>query len=174
MDYLPFRWLLSSLLIGLMTSVVSSTQEPGWSTSLPDCPCRNPDEQGITMNDGWARDKGDIGYYHPGAQICFRSYPYTLTSAGKSCQQCCYNAKGLLIKKGSGAGTPDKVSTCAGEDKWGDMITRYAGLAGHYWKDVRPWKQAGAPENAWKRYNVYWIPNPGKNCPSPTRDQVTN
>ena len=65
---------------------------------LPDCPCRDPDEHSVRLNDGWAVDKGNIDLYHPGARICFRSYPAVKTSAGLSGQQCCYDSDGSVLR----------------------------------------------------------------------------
>lgn len=158
-------WILP--LAGILTYCIGADRlqgQPEWYTMLPDCPCRNPDEKGVHLNDGWAIDKGEIAVYHPGAEICFRSYPFVKTAAGKSGQQCCYDAGGDLIRSGISAGTPDKVSTCAGEDSKGVMKLRVAGIAGHFFEDVRPWKKAGTPENAWKSYNTLWIPNQGQGC----------
>ncbi len=135
-----------------------------WYESLPDCPCRDPDWLGTKVNDGWALDAGDIEKYHKAAHRCFRSYPYVLTAAGKSGQQCCYDKQGFLIKSGSGAGTPDKVSTCDGEDEQGRMKFRIMGLTGHYLNDVRPFEKAGNSANGWKTYHKEWVPNQGKNC----------
>ena len=139
--------------------------DDNWFKTLPTCPCFNPDRNQIILADGWAKDKGNLSTYHKGAAECFRSYPYLKTAAGNSCQQCCYNKAGELIKAGPGAGTPDKVSTCAGEDDSGNMKIRFFSLMNHYFKDVQPWKKAGTPENAWKIYNQYWVPNQG-NCDS--------
>lgn len=153
------------LMILILDSQCQSVQSEGkWYESLPDCPCRNPDLKGLKIGDGWAVDKGDIGKYHKGATQCFRSYPYTKTSVGKSGQQCCYDKNGLLIKSGSGAGTPDKVSTCDGEGKDGVMTVRAMGVLGHYINDVKPFEKAGTSDNAWKTYNKDWVPNQGKNC----------
>lgn len=152
-------------IFGLVVIISNGSQDEKnddeWYKSLPVCPCTNPDMSGVKINDGWAKDKGNISKYHKGATECFRSYPYVKTSTGNSCQQCCYDDGGLLIKVGSGAGTPDKVSTCAGEDTEGIMTSRFLALISHYYKDVKPWEKAGSPNDAWKTYNKYWVPNQG-------------
>ncbi len=140
-------------------------QDPIWYKRLPACPCRSPDEFGIKLKDDWARDKGDIAHFHRGASQCYRSYPAVKTTAGRYSQPCCYDTNNTLITSGSGAGTPDKVSTCSGEDKAGSMTLRTVGILGHYLKDVRPWEKAGNAENAWQKYNQKWVPNKGDNCP---------
>ncbi|MCC6410694.1 MAG: hypothetical protein IT270_03490 [Saprospiraceae bacterium] len=136
-----------------------------WYEKLPPCPCENPDKNGVLINDGWAADKGEINKYHKGAVYCFRSYPYVKTEAGKSGQPCCYDAEGKLITGGSGAGTPDKISTCSGEKPDGTMLVRESGLWGHYFKDVKPWNNAGGEKDGWKVYNKLWVPNNANNCP---------
>jgi AMOP domain len=145
-------------------SKVTNLSDDNWLSSLPPCPCENPDWNGVKLNDGWARDKGDIGKYHKGSSACFRSYPAIETSEGQSGQQCCYDENGKLITSGSGAGTPDKVSTCDGEDNSGIMSTRWAGVAGHLKKDVRPWEDFGGENNGWVQYNKIWKPNNSGMC----------
>jgi hypothetical protein len=135
-----------------------------WYESLPNCPCENPDKKGVKINDGWAKDKGDLFKYHRGATECFRSYPAVETAEGASGQQCCYDEKGKLITGGCGAGTPDKISTCDGEDENGVMKTRISGLLGHYNKDVKPWDKFGGIDSGWVKYNLLWKPNNGNNC----------
>jgi AMOP domain len=135
-----------------------------WYDTLPSCPCENPDKNGVQLNDGWAKDKGEIEKYHSGATECFRSYPVILTDEGASGQQCCYDSAGYLITDGSGAGTPDKESTCAGENKKGIMTMRIAGLFRHYRKDVVPWDEMGGKDSGWKKYNLLWVPNQGQGC----------
>ncbi|REA64471.1 hypothetical protein DSL64_02675 [Dyadobacter luteus] len=142
-----------------LTETDDTTDKRTWHQQLPPCPCTNPDFNKIILNDGWAKDKGDLDTYHHGATECFRSYPYTKTSAGKSGQQCCYDSNGKLISSGSGAGTPDKASTCSGEDKSGTMKIRFFALLPHYFRDVKPWKQAGEASEAWKIYNKEWVPS---------------
>lgn len=145
---------------------IYNESEYGWTESLPPCPCENPDFNGVKLNDGWAKDMGNIEKYHKGSTACYRSYPYVRTNVGKSCQQCCYDANGKLITEGSGAGTPDKVSTCSGEKTDGSMRVKSSGLWGHYFKDVRPWSKLGGEECGWKEYNKLWVPNKGNNCES--------
>jgi len=137
-----------------------------WYTKLPACPCRNPDFNGVVLGDGWAKDKGDLKKYHRGAAASYRSYPATKTTAGHSCQQCCYDVKGNLITSGRGAGTPDKKSACSGENKNGVMTLRFFGFIGHYWSDVRPWNNLMKKDSltGWIRYNVFWLPNNGSDC----------
>ena len=156
---LLMKVLLGTVLLFVLLNIWNSKSDPDWHKSLPPCPCKNPDLNGVQLNDGWAKDQGDIATYHKGAAECFRSYPYIETSAGKSGQQCCYDRTGSLIQSGSGAGTPDKVSTCAGEDKDGVMKVRTFALLSHYFKDVKPWKNSGEPDVAWKVYNQGWPPS---------------
>jgi hypothetical protein len=137
---------------------------PPWHTTLPHCPCQNPDYDSIRLGDGWAKDVGNIAKYHAGALECFRSYPAVKTSVGQSGQQCCYDRTGRLIPCGSGAGTPDMVSTASGEDKNGVMKTDYWMLIGHWRKDVRPWTAAGGRDSGWVRYNIGHPPDTGLNC----------
>ncbi len=137
-----------------------------WYERLPACPCENPDKNGIVVNDGWAKDVGNIKKYHAGASESFRSYPAIKTSEGLSGQQCCYGADGRLITGGSAAGTPDKVSTCKGEDTKGMMDTDYGSLWGHYVKDVRPWDRFGGEKGGWVQYNQLWPPNNKNGCDS--------
>lgn len=165
---LPFAFLL--LLIsccGFIWSTAQIPQKGSWAEKLPSCPCQSPDLDTVQLDDGWARDLGDINKYHAGASVCFRSYPLVNTSEGKSGQQCCYDAEGNLIKSGSGAGTPDRAGTCVGEDDAGAMETSYGQLARHFLKDVLPWIHQGGKDNAWKTYNKKWPPNQGQNCGSP-------
>ncbi|MBD0276799.1 MAG: hypothetical protein ICV81_02375 [Flavisolibacter sp.] len=154
------------LVIGFGFWFFSPKEQKDWYKQLPDCPCSNPDGNGVQLGDGWAKDIGNIETYHKGATECFRSYPAVETSAGRSGQQCCYNEEGKLIPFGSGAGTPDKISTCEGENKDGVMTVRYSALMGHFFKDVLPFKIADSKENAWKKYNQEWVPNKGRNCDS--------
>ena len=143
-----------------------NAQTNNWYEQLPACPCRNPDWENVKLNDGWARDAGDISKYHRGANECFRSYPPIETIEGSSGQQCCYDAKGDLITNGSAAGTPDKESTCKGENTAGRMLYRYEGVLGHYRKDIRPWEDFGGINDGWKKYNELWKPNNGNHCPA--------
>jgi hypothetical protein len=137
-----------------------------WYELLPDCPCRNPDFQGVKLGDGWAKDKGNLHKYHLGAAASFRSYPAVRTKWGYSCQQCCYDTAGNLITSGRGAGTPDKISACKGENGEGKMTVRFFGLIGHYFKDVRPWTKLMRTDSTtgWQKYNSLWLPNAGKGC----------
>ena len=143
-----------------------STSNHAWFERLPACSCQNPDKNGIVINDGWAKDVGNIKKYHSGATESFRSYPAIKTSEGHSGQQCCYGTDGRLITGGRGAGTPDKVSTCNGEDAQGVMKTDYGSLWGHYIKDVRPWDRFGGQKDGWVQYNQLWPPNNKNGCDS--------
>lgn len=143
----------------------SSTTDP-WYTKLPACPCENPDKNGVVLNDGWARDHTNVDKYHNGAAVSYRSYPYVRTSAGKSGQQCCYDKTGKLITSGSGAGTPDKVATARGEKADGTMKVRFFAVAGHYFRDVRPWAKLGGKDSGWVRYDKLWVPDQGIKCDS--------
>lgn len=135
-----------------------------WYEKLPACPCENPDKNGVQLNDGWAKDKGEIGKYHKGADECFRSYPPITTREGESGQQCCYDSSKKLITHGSGAGTPDMESTCDGEDTNGIMTLRYRGVLAHYNKDVKPWDEHGGIDSGWVWYNQLWKPNNINGC----------
>jgi hypothetical protein len=135
-----------------------------WYNYLPNCPCQNPDSKAVYINDNWAKDKGNIAKYHKGARECFRSYPPITTSEGESAQQCCYDTSNNLITEGSGAGTPDKVSTCSNENEKGIMTIKIIAILGHYQKDVKPWNNMGGQENGWVKYNLLWKPNKGQNC----------
>jgi hypothetical protein len=137
-----------------------------WYSMLPACPCRNPDLNGVKLNDGWAKDKANLKKYHRGAAASYRSYPPVRTPLGYSCQQCCYDRNGDLITSGRGAGTPDKKSACKGEDKNGVMTFRFFGLIGHYWADVRPWERLMRKDsvNGWAVYNASWVPDNSGNC----------
>lgn len=143
----------------------NTSSQKEWYTLLPACPCLSPDINGIQKNDGWAKDKGNIDKYHKGASESYRSYPPIKTKVGKSGQQCCYDSKGKLITHGSGAGTPDKISTCRGEDKNGIMKLRLWGIIGHIRKDVKPWENLMKKDpRGWIKYNTLWVPNNANNC----------
>jgi hypothetical protein len=160
-------YILAIIFNGCTTSNNSSNADQKlWYEALPACPCENPDRSGVKLNDGWAKDKGDIAVYHPDANECFRSYPHTPTREGDSGQQCCYDHEGKLITCGAAAGTPDKESTCSGEDKEGVMTVRYGGVLGHLQKDVNPWKKMGGQNGGWKEYNLLWLPDNRNECDS--------
>jgi hypothetical protein len=143
----------------------SNQDETPWYTTLPACPCKDPDFNGVKIGDGWAKDKGDFQRYHQGAASSYRSYPSVKTSEGRSAQQCCYDEKGNLITMGRGAGTPDKVSVCKGEDKDGNMKLRLTGAVGHYYKDVKPWKKLMKTDSTgWQKYNAEWMPDNSNKC----------
>ena len=128
-----------------------------WLTQLPNCPCEEP---GDDPNDGWAWDaKADLKTYHVGANHCYRSYPAVKTSQGKSCQQCCYDENGKLIVDGSAAGTPDRESSCKGENDEGIMKPNYTNTLAHAWKDVIPYFRMSM-----ENYHKSWQPNQGDNC----------
>jgi len=157
--------LLATLLSPVLVSAQQAKGQPSWFTQLPACPCTAPDRDGVKTEDGWAKDKGDIQRFHRGATTSYRSYPPVRTSEGLSAQQCCYNEKGSLITFGRGAGTPDKVSVCKGEDREGNIKVRLSGLSGHYFKDVRPWKKLMKKDSlGWKAYNILWIPDNRNHC----------
>lgn len=161
-----FRNLILITLVSLSgTAVYGQSPDTAWLHQLPHCPCRNPDYSGIQLGDGWAKDKGNLRKYHQGAAASFRSYPAVKTKWGYSCQQCCYDSAGMLIRSGRGAGTPDKISACRGENKKGVMKVRFFGLIGHFFKDVRPWnKYMRHDPDGWKTYNQEWTPDAGNNC----------
>jgi hypothetical protein len=139
-----------------------------WLDKLPACPCESPDKNGIRLNDGWAKDKGDLDKYHKGASESYRSYPAIETSEGSSGQQCCYDKNGQLITGGRAAGTPDKENTCDGEDAEGVMKIKLTRLLSHYYKDVKPWEAYGGKDSGWIGYNKIWKPNNGNKCPANT------
>ncbi len=152
--------LMELLLIGaLMGWVFQAAKPPSseWLNDLPECPCTAPTMN--DLNDGWAKDRGNTGYYHAGATLCFRSYPTVHTSEGQSGQQCCYDENGKLITQGPGAGTPDRAGTCLGENEHGEMVIKYSGLLLHLLYDVRPFEKEG-----WEEYNKHWAPSKGNNC----------
>ena len=131
-----------------------------WYEVLPDCPCNNPDMFGILLDDGWAKDSSStLSIYHPGAYISFRSYPRIKTTEGLSGQQCCYDSTGTLITEGPAAGTPDKISTCIGENTEGEIKKNPFARWQHSKKDVEPWRELG-----WELYNQQWPPNQGTDC----------
>lgn len=113
-----------------------------WMKKLPACPYENC----VRLNDGWAKDKGNIDRYHKGTNECFRSYPHVQTEEGLSGQQCCYHYNGNLITEGSGAGTPDKESAFDGEDFDHVMTFRYSCVFVHLIKDVQLWEHATAEQ----------------------------
>lgn len=130
-----------------------------WTDLLPSCPCTRPHAE--VVGDGWAQDAASCTKKHPGAGVCFRSYPTVKTGQGRSGQQCCYDDEGLLITSGSGAGTPDRMSSCRGEKKNGKMKVRLLGLLGHVAKDVRPW----SPRlKSWQVYHENWPPDNTNRC----------
>jgi len=154
-----YRFLLFICVIIISLTAHAQQINQAWYESLPSCPCNDPDRDSVRLNDGWAKDKGNFKKYHPGAESSYRSYPAVRTTEGLSGQQCCYDAGGKLITSGPAAGTPDKVSTCRGENGEGNMKTRLLGLWGHYFKDVRPWIRLG-----WLAYNEEWKPDQGQDC----------
>lgn len=170
MRYVSLKALWPCLFYGAFLPACSDTKETRtdsrqtWLNQLPACPCQNPDWSGIKLDDGWAKDKGDIATYHTGTQECFRSYPAIETKEGTSGQQCCYDGHGDLITGGRAAGTPDKESTCSGEDKVGIMTLRLSGVLGHYRRDVQTWKDMGGVDSGWVKYNSLWKPNNGNAC----------
>ena len=147
-----------------------------WYTSLPDCPCKNPDLDDVKTNDSWASE--GTSHAHPGAAECFRSYPkkgvnqLKLDGPG---QQCCYDDCGNLITGGAAAGTPDRYNSTEGETSEGKVNGYYGqfrviagrlffipkGGPSHVIADYFPWKKLG-----WKKYNLYWPPNQGKDANS--------
>jgi len=157
-------WILTNVPLAGSAQKVDTAKK--WYAKLPSCPCRNPDWNGVVLHDGWAKDKANLKKYHRGAAASFRSYPAVKTTAGTSCQQCCYDKNGDLITAGRGAGTPDKCSACSGEDQKGYMKFRFFGLIGHYFKDVRPWSRLIARDSVrgWAVYNKDWLPDTGLHC----------
>ena len=138
-----------------------------WADELPDCPCTNPDRDGIVHGDGWASE-GGTGY-HPGAAECFRSYPTDENGLkiGGPGQQCCYDTNGDLINCGAGAGTPDKVGCAQDEYEWwpfrGEAAWDYRSLLQHDTLDVTPFDYF----RDYRIYHRFWPPNQGEGggCP---------
>lgn len=156
----------------------SAVSEEKWYKLLPACPCENPDQFSIKLNDGWAKEKSksemgflqkffagkkDFTFFHPGAVASFRSYPYTLTRIDgkkfKSGQQCAYDKNGKLISVGPAAGTPDKFSPAMGENKKGLLKVNIFLVSKHIKYDARPWKKLNSQE-----YSTHWPPDKGMNC----------
>lgn len=131
-----------------------------WAVRLPSCPCRGP--QPTELGDGWAVDRVSSLKQHPGAALCFRSYPPVRTEAGRSGQQCCYDRAGSLVTSGSAAGTPDRATSCRGERLDGRMTVHPLGFVSHVLKDVRPWARR---YRSWKTYQADWPPDNGNACP---------
>ena len=80
-----------------------------WLNKLPDCPRKIQKIGGKWISPRpkkWTKPKKASQRYHKCAEMCMRSKG----GKGMAGQQCCYDKKGKLITKGSGAGTPDKVS----------------------------------------------------------------
>lgn len=150
-----------SILLLLSLYVVYLVQPPkdsNWLNQLPSCPCDAP--QSSVVNDGWALDNSSsIEKFHPGAAYNFRSYPAVFTSEGKSAQQCCYDSQGKLLLKPSSAGTPDRETACAGEDKNGNMLVDYQNVGFHFLKDVVPFFCLDL-----QAYLEKWKPNNENNC----------
>lgn len=165
--YNYFIYLLFVFIVSCTSPSTDKNLNQQWYELLPDCPCIDPDINGVVLNDGWAKDKGNVSKYHKGAKTSYRSYPPVKTQEGWSGQQCCYDFNGKLIVYEQGAGTPDKSSTCSGETNDGFMRLRYVGIVKHYWKDVLPWLKLmkADKENGWKIYNKEWQPSKGINCP---------
>ncbi|MBL4624008.1 MAG: hypothetical protein JKY42_02530 [Flavobacteriales bacterium] len=133
-------------------------EDKNWLVALPDCPCEVPDLK--NTSDGWAYDiRSSVERFHIGAKYNFRSYPAIETTQGNSCQQCCYDANGKLIATGPGAGTPDRESSCAGENENGEMGVNYANIGFHVVKDVLPFFRMKI-----ENYHLQWEPNKGENC----------
>lgn len=132
--------------------------EAGWTAAVPRCPCQQPPAGRV--GDGWAVDRPSSLGRHAGASICFRSYPPVRTTEGLSGQQCCYDANGDLVVSGSGAGTPDRSSSCGGERQDGTMKIRLSGFVAHVVKDVRPWSRG----MTWRRIHRAWPPDNRNGC----------
>jgi len=135
--------------------------EVPWTVEIPGCPCLQPPVDRV--GDGWAVDRPSSLTRHPGAAICFRSYPPVRTVEGLSGQQCCYDGAGFLLVAGPGAGTPDRASSCGGERRDGVMRVRLAGFVAHVVKDVRPWSHT----MTWDRIHRSWPPDNRNGCGEP-------
>jgi len=122
-------------------------QDSDWYEYLPDCPLMertagdNPTE--------WARDSffydffSVSGCYHIGASDCYRTRKGYQSSSNSPFhgQQCCYDDSGFLIRRGTGAGTPDFISS---------EVSEHARL------DVMPFLVLPLSE-----YHSVWPPNQG-------------
>lgn len=140
-----------------------ATLYPGWLGVLPDCPCT---DAAARASADWSGPGACQPPYHVGAATGYRSsHSYSSIPGTHHGQQCCYDAAGMLITDGAGAGTPDLVQAPAGA---GDAITGtfssdrpgLGAALSHYSADVRPFNELG-----WEVYNQYWIPNRGRGCP---------
>jgi len=141
-----------------------STKYKGWLGVLPNCPCT---DAAAKASSDWSGPGGCDPTYHKGAVTGYRSTKgYASVPGTNHGQQCCYDAKGLLITDGPGAGTPDTVQVPSGylEGAWGTLpFTSTPGLFAvreHYANDVVPFNELG-----WEIYNRYWVPNKGVDCP---------
>lgn len=130
-------------------SVAASLEvaNPTWLNDVPSCPCTRDgaydDSRFYNATGPWTQGK------HPGARWDYRSDP-GYTGGGKPhSQQCCYDANGLLIPSGRGAGTPDFYSS---KVLGGNVLL-------HHSVDVDAWAHLG-----WATYNQYWRPDEGANC----------
>lgn len=152
------RWLVRVVALGYLVlwlwhfDTVSLIPDAGWTAGLPSCPCEQPPAN--LTGDGWAVDIGSLERNHPGATICYRSYPAVPTPQGDSGQQCCYDEGGKLITKGKAAGTPDRASNCVGEGADGRMSISLKGVILHYFKDVIPSRKLTT-----EQYNRLWTPD---------------
>ena len=136
------------LLILASGCAIDGPREPLAGRVVP-CPCtvseleRLAEEHpGLVIH----RDRdGARTRYHPGSFDGYRLFdPEVDPVAGN---QCTYDSDGRLITAGPAAGTPDRVSP-----------TR--SVLGHWWFDVRPFRQLG-----WREYHRRgWAPISSADC----------
>lgn len=121
------------------------TSQPDWKKYLPCCP-ENID---LVNNRDWVIANTCLGVdlrecFHLNALNCVRSKNFS--GKDEHGQQCCYDLRGDLIRRGSAAGTPDYFSpNCP-----------FAGPHEKY--DVWTWTKLSLNE-----YHAVWTPNQGCN-----------
>ena len=86
----------------------------------------------------WTKPKKINTYFHPGAVWEMRSYPV----AGGHGHQACYDANGILITQGLGAGTADFVSTV---NSWGWTVPSLGHREHDVWPFIRALQLDGNP-----------------------------
>lgn len=129
---------------------------PGWKESLDACPCTSDE---ANRSNRFTESYFFVETYHPGADTAYRStraavapyYSQNLPGAAPLYpgQQCTYDAEGMLITGGIGAGTPDAYAPEATPD--------FSNL--HTIWDVEP-----ADAMQWQEYHQTWTPNNGGSC----------
>ncbi|XP_041668934.1 isthmin-2-like [Cheilinus undulatus] len=137
-------------------------------TELPSCPCSYPSEvvyRAVNIADlhlgrtyRWRDASGTkerLDIYKPSARFCIRSM-LSYHSTTLAAQHCCYDDQMRLITRGSGAGSPDLISTEFSAEL-------------HYQVDVLPWILC---KGDWSRFHAIRPPNNGLDCtPNPPDHQ---